>query len=71
LQLPREAEQELPGQFNEPPTTFYLFTLSKYFFDPSGSGLIVGESGFQFVGQTVNRTWKGYYNYEKSSAKIL
>jgi hypothetical protein len=33
-----------------------LFTLSKYAFDPLGSGLIVGESGFQLAGQTVNRT---------------
>jgi hypothetical protein len=59
LQLPREAEQELPVQFNELPPTFYLFTLSKYVFEPFGSGLIVGESGFQLAGQTVNRTQKG------------
>jgi hypothetical protein len=51
LAVPRE----LPVQFNDPPTTFYLFTLSKYIFEPLGSGLIVGESGFQFAGQTVNR----------------
>jgi hypothetical protein len=55
MQLPREAVHKLPVQFNDPPT-FYLFTLSKYVFEPLGSGLIVGESGFQFAGQTVNRT---------------
>jgi hypothetical protein len=30
--------------------------LSKYAFEPSGSGLIVGVSGFQSAGQTVNKT---------------
>lgn len=52
-------------QFTDLPTTCYLFTLSKYDFEPLGSGLIVGESGFQFAGHTVNRIHKDYHKYYK------